>query len=129
MIVWAINVCTATLESALPDFVYLDFNDTTGLAFVGTSATTSCDGGELVMTVSHCLTVKRVSLIHPGARLVLLVPTSPWHVGRHRQWHHSRPSGPYFAGNVRVNGRELIVYGIAPGYGHNVSVVTRTADK
>ena len=33
------------------DFVYLDFSDTTGLAFVGTAATTSCDNGTLVCTV------------------------------------------------------------------------------
>lgn len=28
--------------------MYLDFSDTTGLAFVGTAATTSCDNGTLV---------------------------------------------------------------------------------
>jgi hypothetical protein len=53
--VWFVmSACTVgagSVETLAADFIYLDFNDTTGLAFVGTSATTSCDGGELVMTV------------------------------------------------------------------------------
>ena len=32
-----------TLPAA--DFIYVDFNDTTGISFVGDAATTSCDDG------------------------------------------------------------------------------------